>query len=111
LIPATSGAARTRTRAAGGPARPRLQAWYASAARIPLTLGCVAVLWLLGLGTAFKTTFQPDYQPLFMAYPDPAALPAIATALTRAYLPRPGTRHAARLAHRLLRPTPSGTAQ
>ena len=36
---------------------------------------------------AFKAKFAPDYVPLFMTYPDPAALPAIANALTRAYLP------------------------
>ena len=36
---------------------------------------------------AFKSKFAPEYVPLFMTYPDPAALPAIANALTRAYLP------------------------
>lgn len=36
---------------------------------------------------AFKAKFQPEYRPLFLAYPDPTALPAVATALTRAYLP------------------------
>jgi len=36
---------------------------------------------------AFKAKFQPEYHPLFMVYPDPAALPAIATAVARAYLP------------------------
>ena len=36
---------------------------------------------------AFKAKFQPSYRPLYMAYPDVAALPAIATAITRAYLP------------------------
>lgn len=36
---------------------------------------------------AFKAKFQPSYRPLYMAYPDAAALPAIATAITRAYLP------------------------
>jgi phosphatidylglycerol lysyltransferase len=36
---------------------------------------------------AFKAKFQPEYRPLYMAYPDPAALPAIATAIGRAYLP------------------------
>nr|WP_269437393.1 DUF2156 domain-containing protein [Arthrobacter sp. zg-Y20] len=36
---------------------------------------------------AFKSKFAPQYVPLFMTYPDPAALPAIANALTRAYLP------------------------
>ena len=36
---------------------------------------------------AFKAKFQPDYRPLYLTYPDPAALPAIAAAITRAYLP------------------------
>ncbi|WP_147430054.1 bifunctional lysylphosphatidylglycerol flippase/synthetase MprF [Frondihabitans australicus] len=35
----------------------------------------------------FKLKFQPELSPLLMAYPDPVQLPAIATALTRAYLP------------------------
>ncbi len=36
---------------------------------------------------AFKAKFQPDYRPLYLLYPDPAALPAIGAAITRAYLP------------------------
>lgn len=36
---------------------------------------------------AFKSKFHPVYVPLFMAYPDSAALPGIGNALTRAYLP------------------------
>ncbi|MEZ0064743.1 phosphatidylglycerol lysyltransferase [Streptacidiphilus sp. MAP12-20] len=36
---------------------------------------------------AFKAKFQPDYLPLYMAYPDPAQLPAIGTAIGKAYLP------------------------
>lgn len=36
---------------------------------------------------AFKAKFQPEYRPLHMAYPDAAALPSIANAITRAYLP------------------------
>ncbi|WP_394769894.1 bifunctional lysylphosphatidylglycerol flippase/synthetase MprF [Lacisediminihabitans sp.] len=35
----------------------------------------------------FKQKFQPEFRPLLMAYPDPLALPAIATALARAYIP------------------------
>lgn len=35
----------------------------------------------------FKRKFQPEFQPLFMAFPDPVALPAIGVALARAYLP------------------------
>ncbi len=36
---------------------------------------------------AFKRKFQPEFEPLLMAYPDPVALPAIGVALARAYLP------------------------
>jgi phosphatidylglycerol lysyltransferase len=36
---------------------------------------------------AFKSKFHPRYVPLFMVYPDSAALPGIGNALTRAYLP------------------------
>ena len=35
----------------------------------------------------FKGKFQPQFQPLYLLYPDPAALPAIARAVTSAYLP------------------------
>lgn len=36
---------------------------------------------------AFKAKFQPHYEALHMVYPDTAALPAIANAVGRAYLP------------------------
>ncbi|GAB2938646.1 DUF2156 domain-containing protein [Rhodococcus aerolatus] len=36
---------------------------------------------------AFKAKFQPEYSPVFLTYPDPAALPAIGNAIGRAYLP------------------------
>lgn len=36
---------------------------------------------------AFKRKFQPEFQSLFMAYPDQVALPVIGVALARAYLP------------------------
>lgn len=39
---------------------------------------------------AFKAKFRPEYRPLYMAYPDTATLPPIATAITRAYLPNLG---------------------
>ncbi|WP_058043362.1 bifunctional lysylphosphatidylglycerol flippase/synthetase MprF [Streptomyces roseifaciens] len=35
----------------------------------------------------FKSKFQPQYRPMYMAYPDPAALPAITRAIGKAYLP------------------------
>ena len=55
---------------------------------------------------AFKAKFQPEYHPLYMAYPDPAALPAIAAAIARAYLPDAGPRDLARLVRRLTRTRP-----
>ncbi|MDH6126676.1 DUF2156 domain-containing protein [Kitasatospora sp. GP82] len=36
---------------------------------------------------AFKAKFQPEYRPMFMAYPDPAALASITRAIGKAYLP------------------------
>jgi lysylphosphatidylglycerol synthetase-like protein (DUF2156 family) len=50
---------------------------------------------------AFKAKFQPRYQPLYLAYPDPAALPAIGLAVVRAYLPQLSARQSARLMRRL----------
>jgi lysylphosphatidylglycerol synthetase-like protein (DUF2156 family) len=35
----------------------------------------------------FKAKFQPRFHPLYLLYPDPAALPRIARAVTSAYLP------------------------
>ncbi|MDJ0348454.1 DUF2156 domain-containing protein [Cryobacterium sp. PH29-G1] len=35
----------------------------------------------------FKRKFQPEFSPVFMAFPDPIALPEIGLALARAYLP------------------------
>jgi len=45
----------------------------------------------------FKAKFQPVYQPLYLTYPDPAALGSIATAIGRAYVPRLTPRQALRL--------------
>lgn len=41
---------------------------------------------------AFKTKFQPRFEPLFLVFPDEAALPRIGMALSRAYLPDAGLR-------------------
>ena len=46
----------------------------------------------------FKAKFQPLYRPLFLAYPDAVALPAIGNALARAYLPGLTPRALTRLA-------------
>lgn len=50
---------------------------------------------------AFKAEFQPTYEPLFLAYPDPVALPAIGVAIGRAYLPGLTARQSARLVTRM----------
>jgi lysylphosphatidylglycerol synthetase-like protein (DUF2156 family) len=55
----------------------------------------------------FKAKFQPLYQPLYLAYPDPAALGSIAAAIGRAYLPHLTSRQALHLLTKLLRPHPS----
>ena len=51
----------------------------------------------------FKAKFQPTYHPLWLAYPDPAALPAIANAISRSYLPHLTARQGSRLLRRLRR--------
>jgi lysylphosphatidylglycerol synthetase-like protein (DUF2156 family) len=50
---------------------------------------------------AFKAKFQPEYRPLHLCYPDPAALPAIGLAVARAYLPDLTAPQSARLLTRL----------
>jgi lysylphosphatidylglycerol synthetase-like protein (DUF2156 family) len=40
----------------------------------------------------FKDKFQPAYEPLYLAYPDPAALGSIAIAIGGVYLPHPTSR-------------------
>jgi phosphatidylglycerol lysyltransferase len=52
----------------------------------------------------FKAKFQPVYQPLYLAYPDPAALGSIATAIGRAYLPHLTSRQTLRLLTKLCWP-------
>ncbi|SDG92845.1 Lysylphosphatidylglycerol synthetase, C-terminal domain, DUF2156 family [Lentzea fradiae] len=51
---------------------------------------------------AFKAKFQPVYRPMFMAYPDSAALPRIANAVGRAYLPHLNARQGLRLATKMI---------
>lgn len=53
---------------------------------------------------AFKGKFHPTYHPLFMVYPDSAALPGIAHALTRAYIPALSLGEGLQLLGRVLRP-------
>lgn len=57
----------------------------------------------------FKAKFQPRYAPLYMLYPDPAALPAIGNAVTRAYLPDVRFGQGLSLARTLLRSVLSKT--
>jgi len=48
---------------------------------------------------AFKSKFQPMHTPLYLVFPDEAALPRIGLALSRAYLPEAGMRDLLSLAH------------
>jgi hypothetical protein len=48
---------------------------------------------------AFKSKFQPSHAPLYLVFPDEAALPRIGLALSRAYLPEAGVRDLVSLAH------------
>ena len=41
---------------------------------------------------AFKAKFQPRVDPLYLVFPDEAALPRIGVALSSAYLPQAGLR-------------------
>jgi phosphatidylglycerol lysyltransferase len=50
---------------------------------------------------AYKRKFQPEFHPLFMAFPDPVALPTIGLALARAYLPSLSLRQAMTFARSL----------
>ncbi|MFJ9608266.1 rhomboid family intramembrane serine protease [Kitasatospora sp. NPDC101176] len=50
---------------------------------------------------AFKSKFQPEYRPMYMAYPDPAALPGITRAIGKAYLPHLTPAQGVRLMRRL----------
>ena len=47
---------------------------------------------------AFKSKFQPRHEPLYLVFPDEAALPRIGLALSRAYLPDAGVRELVALA-------------
>jgi len=48
---------------------------------------------------AFKSKFQPSHTPLYLVFPDEAALPRIGLGLSRAYLPEAGVRDLLSLAH------------
>jgi phosphatidylglycerol lysyltransferase len=52
----------------------------------------------------FKDKFQPVYQPLYLTYPDPAALGPIVIAIGCAYLPRLTSRQGLRLLTKIRRP-------
>src|SRR5581483_11836844 len=57
----------------------------------------------------FKAKFQPTRQPLYLAVPDPLALPSVAVAVVRAYLPALTVRATLRLARGMV-PQHIGTA-
>jgi phosphatidylglycerol lysyltransferase len=52
----------------------------------------------------FKAKFQPVYQPLYLAYPDPAAFGFIAAAIGRAFLPHLTTLQFLRLLTKFRKP-------
>ncbi|MGW0178835.1 phosphatidylglycerol lysyltransferase domain-containing protein [Nocardia sp. NPDC003345] len=52
---------------------------------------------------AFKAKFQPRHRPMYMVFPDPAALPAIGIAVGRAYLPHMSLEEGGQLLTQLLR--------
>ncbi|SDD45178.1 bifunctional lysylphosphatidylglycerol flippase/synthetase MprF [Rhodococcus tukisamuensis] len=51
---------------------------------------------------AFKSKFQPEYVPMYMTFPDPAALPSIGNAIGRAYLPDVSLGQGIRLARTMI---------
>jgi lysylphosphatidylglycerol synthetase-like protein (DUF2156 family) len=51
----------------------------------------------------FKRKFQPEFRPVYMAYPDSLALPTIALALARTYVPSMSPRQAVRFMRSLNR--------
>jgi lysylphosphatidylglycerol synthetase-like protein (DUF2156 family) len=55
----------------------------------------------------FKDKFQPVYEPLYLTYPDPAALGPIAIAIGSVYLPRPMSRQGLRALARIRRDRPN----
>ncbi|WP_231556339.1 DUF2156 domain-containing protein [Cryobacterium sp. MLB-32] len=59
---------------------------------------------------AFKRKFQPEFIPLFMAYPDPVVLPTIGLALARAYVPTLSVRESLAFVRSLGPDTPSRSA-
>lgn len=52
---------------------------------------------------AFKSKFAPRYRPMYMVFPDSAALPAIGVAVSRAYLPHVSLDEGRRLLTHLIR--------
>lgn len=52
---------------------------------------------------AFKAKFQPRHRPMYMVFPDAAALPAIGIAVGRAYLPHLSMEESGQLLTQLLR--------
>ena len=59
----------------------------------------------------FKDKFQPVYEPLYLAYPDPAALGPIAIAIGSIYLPNPMSRQGLRMLTTIRRPRGEATGR
>lgn len=57
----------------------------------------------------FKSKFHPEYRTLYMAYADPVSLPAIGSAVGRAYLPDASPREYLSLVRGLLGGAPAGS--
>jgi lysylphosphatidylglycerol synthetase-like protein (DUF2156 family) len=58
----------------------------------------------------FKDKFQPVHEPLYLAYPDPAALGPIAIAIGSIYLLTPMSRQGLRKLTTIRRPHAAGAA-
>ncbi|POH72503.1 bifunctional lysylphosphatidylglycerol flippase/synthetase MprF [Arthrobacter glacialis] len=59
----------------------------------------------------FKSKFRPRYEPLYMVYPDAAALPSIANAIGRAYLPNVSLLQSLSLAGKIIRRPTKGKSK
>lgn len=57
---------------------------------------------------AFKAKFDPEYRPLYLAYPSAAALPTVTNAVLRAYVPHLAPAQLGHLVRRLVRPHSTG---
>jgi hypothetical protein len=79
-----------------------------AAGRVPRSLGAsLEPYYGFRSLQAFKSKFQPRHEPMYLVFPDEAALPRIGVALGRAYLPDAGLRDLLALARSPPRRAPS----